>query len=98
MDDSVIIGTRDIKMALRRLRKFARQGNDLELDMDDTIKSTAKNAGYLDIKMVPERLNSVKVIVLFFLIRIFDILSLELYCIMFVSQNLNSSRKITKMP
>jgi uncharacterized protein with von Willebrand factor type A (vWA) domain len=52
-------------MALRRLRKFARQGNDLELDMDDTIKSTAKNAGYLDIKMVPERLNSVKVIVLF---------------------------------
>ena len=65
LDDSVIIGTRDIKMALRRLRKFARQGNDLELDMDDTIKSTAKNAGYLDIKMVPERLNSVKVIVLF---------------------------------
>ena len=52
-------------MALRRLRKFARQGNDLELDMDDTIKSTAKNAGYLDIKMVPERLNSVKVIVMF---------------------------------
>ena len=44
LDDSVIIGTRDIKMALRRLRKFARQGNDLELDMDDTIKSTAKNA------------------------------------------------------
>ena len=38
-------------MALRRLRKFARQGNDLELDMDDTIKSTAKNAGYLDIKL-----------------------------------------------
>ncbi len=65
LDDSVIIGTRDIKMALRRLRKFARQGNDLELDMDDTIKSTAKNAGYLDIKMVPERLNSVKVIVMF---------------------------------
>ena len=65
LDDSVIIGTRDIKMALRRLRKFARQGNDLELDMDDTIKSTARNAGYLDIKMVPERLNSVKVIVLF---------------------------------
>ena len=52
-------------MALRRLRKFARQGNDLELDMDDTIKSTAKNAGYLDIKLVPERLNSVKVIVMF---------------------------------
>ena len=51
LDDSVIIGTRDIKMALRRLRKFARQGNDLELDMDNTIKSTAKNAGFLDIHM-----------------------------------------------
>ena len=65
LDDSVIIGTREMQMALRRLRKFARQGTDLELDMDDTIKSTAKNAGYLDIKMVPERLNNVKVIVLF---------------------------------
>ena len=65
LDDSIIIGIRDIKMALRRLRKFARQGNDLELDMDGTIKSTAKNAGYLDIHMVPERLNTVKVIVLF---------------------------------
>ena len=65
LDDSVIIGTRDIKMALRRLRKFARQGNDLELDMDNTIKSTAKNAGFLDIHMVPERSNTVKVIVLF---------------------------------
>jgi len=65
LDDSLIIGTREMQMALRRLRKFARQGTDLELDMDDTIKSTAKNAGYLDIKMVPERLNNVKVIVLF---------------------------------
>ena len=65
LDDSIIIGIRDIKMALRRLRKFARQGNDLELDMDGTIKSTAKNAGYLDIHMVPERSNTVKVIVLF---------------------------------
>ena len=65
LDDSIIIGIRDIKMALRRLRKFARQGNDLELDMDNTIKSTAKNAGYLDIHMVPERSNTVKVIVMF---------------------------------
>ena len=65
LDDSIIIGIRDIKMALRRLRKFARQGNDLELDMDGTIRSTAKNAGYLDIHMVPERSNTVKVIVLF---------------------------------
>jgi uncharacterized protein with von Willebrand factor type A (vWA) domain len=65
LDDSIIIGIRDIKMALRRLRKFARQGNDLELDMDGTIKSTAKNAGFLDIHMVPERSNTVKVLVLF---------------------------------
>ena len=65
LDDSIIIGTREMKMALRRLRKFARHGNDLELDMDGTIKSTAKNAGYLDIRMVPERSNAVKVIVLF---------------------------------
>ena len=65
LDDSIIIGIRDIKMALRRLRKFARQGNDLELDMDGTIKSTAKNAGYLDIHMVTERSNTVKVLVLF---------------------------------
>ena len=65
LDDSIIIGTREMKMALRRLRKFARHGNELELDMDGTIKSTAKNAGYLDIRMVPERSNAVKVIVLF---------------------------------
>ena len=65
LDDSITIGTRNIKMALRRLRKFARQGNDLELDMDGTIKSTAKNAGYLDINMIPERANAVKVIILF---------------------------------
>ena len=65
LDDSIIIGTREMQMALRRLRRFARHGNDLELDMNDTIKSTAKNAGYLDIKMVPERSNAVKVIVLF---------------------------------
>ena len=56
LDDSIIIGTREMKMALRRLRKFARHGNDLELDMDGTIKSTAKNAGYLDIRMVPKDL------------------------------------------
>ena len=50
---------------MRRLRKFARQGNELELDMDGTIKSTAKNGGILDINMVPERTNNVKVIILF---------------------------------
>ena len=62
LDDRVEIGTRNIKVALRRLRKFIRQGLPTELDMPDTIKSTANNAGYLDIKMVPERRNSVKVL------------------------------------
>ena len=61
-DDTVEIGTRNIKVALKRLRKFAREGNPEELDLDDTIRSTAKNAGWLDIKMVPERHNSVKVL------------------------------------
>ncbi len=61
-DDTVEIGTRNIKVALKRLRKFAREGNPEELDLDDTIRSTAKNAGWLDLKMVPERHNSVKVL------------------------------------
>ena len=65
LDDSVELGTRNIKVALRRLRKFIRQSNDEELDLDDTIKSTAKNAGLLDIKMVPEKTNAVKVLVFF---------------------------------
>ena len=62
LDDSVEIGTRNIKVALRRLRKFARTGSADELDLDDTISSTAKKAGLLDIKMVPERHNAVKVL------------------------------------
>ena len=62
LDDSVELGTRNIKVALRRLRHFARTGAQDQLDMDDTIRSTAKNAGYLDIKMVPERHNAVKVL------------------------------------
>ena len=62
LDDSVELGTRNIKMALRRLRKFARQGADEELDMDNTIRSTAHNGGMLDIKMRPERRNTVKVL------------------------------------
>ena len=65
LDDSVEIGTRNIKVALRRLRKFARQSTDLELDMDGTIKSTARNAGILDINMIPERTNHVKVLIFF---------------------------------
>ena len=63
-DDSVELGIRNIKLALRRLRKFAREGAADELDMPDTIDCTAKNAGWLDIKMVPERKNSVKVLML----------------------------------
>jgi uncharacterized protein with von Willebrand factor type A (vWA) domain len=62
LDDSVELGTRNIKVALRRLRKFTRQGVPSELDLPDTIRSTARNAGYLDIKMVPERRNAVKVL------------------------------------
>ncbi|MBE9540163.1 MAG: VWA domain-containing protein [Proteobacteria bacterium] len=65
LDDSVELGTRNIKMALRRLRKFARTGAADELDLDDTIRSTARNAGYLDIKMVPERHNAIKVLLFF---------------------------------
>ncbi len=63
-DDQVELGTRNIKIALRRLRKFAREGAEEELDLDDTITSTARNAGFLDIKMVPERHNNVKVLML----------------------------------
>jgi uncharacterized protein len=63
-DDTVELGTRNIKVALRRLRRFAREGADLELDMHDTIESTAKNAGWLDLKLVPERHNTVKVLML----------------------------------
>ena len=63
-DDSIELGIRNFKVALRRLRRFAREGAELELDLDDTIRKTARNAGYLDIRMVPERHNSVKVLML----------------------------------
>jgi uncharacterized protein with von Willebrand factor type A (vWA) domain len=62
LDDSVELGTRNLKVALRRLRRFAREGAADELDLPDTIESTARNAGLLDIKMVPERHNAVKVL------------------------------------
>jgi len=61
LDDSVELGTRNIKVALRRLRRFAREGAATELDLDNTIRSTAKK-GWLDVKMVPERHNAVKVL------------------------------------
>ncbi|MES2068922.1 MAG: VWA domain-containing protein [Pseudomonadota bacterium] len=63
-DDERELGTRNIKVALRRLRKFARQGAEDELALDATIKATANNAGYLDIKMQPERKNNIKVLML----------------------------------
>ncbi len=63
-DDTQELGTRNIKVALRRLRRFAREGSAEELDLPDTIRATAANAGYLDIKMVPERHNNVKVLLL----------------------------------
>ena len=64
LDGDTQIGTRNIKVALRRLRRFAREGAATELDIDDTIASTAKNAGWLDLKIVPERHNAVKVLLL----------------------------------
>jgi uncharacterized protein with von Willebrand factor type A (vWA) domain len=64
LDDQVELGTRNIKVALRRLRQFAREGAADELDLDDTIRSTARNAGWLDIRMVPERHNAAKVLLL----------------------------------
>ena len=64
LDDEVELGTRNIKVALRRLRKFARNGAPDELDLDGTIKGTA-HKGYLDIHMRPERHNAVKVLMFF---------------------------------
>jgi uncharacterized protein with von Willebrand factor type A (vWA) domain len=63
LDDSVELGTRNIKVALRRLRKFAREGAPEEFDLENTINSTAKKA-YLDIHMRPERRNAIKVLML----------------------------------
>ena len=65
LDDSQELGIRNMQVALRRLRRFARQGTAEELDIDDTIRSTAHKAGLLDIKMVPERKNRVKVLIFF---------------------------------
>jgi uncharacterized protein with von Willebrand factor type A (vWA) domain len=64
LDDTVELGTRNIKIALRRLRKFARTGAPEELDLEGTIKETA-HRGYLDLKLRPERHNAVKVLIFF---------------------------------
>jgi hypothetical protein len=62
LDDSVELGTRNVKLALRRLRRFARQGAADVLDLDGTIDATARRAGLLDLRMVPERHNAIKVL------------------------------------
>jgi len=64
LDGEVELGTRNLKLALRRLRQFAREGAAELLDLDDTIRATAKNAGWLDLRLVPERHNAVKVLLL----------------------------------
>jgi uncharacterized protein with von Willebrand factor type A (vWA) domain len=61
-DDTVELGTRNMKLALRRLRRFAREGAADQLDLDGTIDATARNAGLLDLKLVPERHNAIKVL------------------------------------
>jgi len=62
LDDSVELNTRNVKIALRRLRRFAREGVPEELDLEATIEGTARNAGWLDLRLVPERRNRVKVL------------------------------------
>ncbi|MBX3488431.1 MAG: VWA domain-containing protein [Parvibaculum sp.] len=64
LDDQVELGTRNIKVALRRLRRFAREGAPTELDLDGTIKATA-HQGYLDLIMRPERRNKINVLIFF---------------------------------
>lgn len=65
LDGDVELNTRNIKMALRRLRVFTREGIADELDLDKTIRSTSENAGYLQLEMIPSRLNRVKVLIFF---------------------------------
>ena len=65
LDDGRQLGTRNLKMALRKLRRFAREGAQDQFDINDTISATARNAGLLDIKMVAERRNAIKVLLLF---------------------------------
>ncbi len=65
LDDSEQLGSRNMQLALRRLRKFTRTGREDEFDLDGTIDSTAKNAGLLDIRMRPEESNQIKVLIFF---------------------------------
>ena len=65
LDDSLQLGTRNIKMALRKLRKMTRKGENFEFSLDDTISKTAKNAGFLELEYVREKLNDINLIVFF---------------------------------
>jgi len=65
LDDERELGTRNFKMALRKLRRFAREGAKDQFDIGSTIDATARNAGLLDIKMVAERRNAIKLLLLF---------------------------------
>ncbi len=62
LDDSVELNTRNMKMALRKLRLLTREGREEELDLDKTIEKTSRNAGVLDLEMIPSRKNNVKVL------------------------------------
>jgi uncharacterized protein with von Willebrand factor type A (vWA) domain len=64
LDGDIELGTRNMKIALRKLRRFARQGAPTELDLNGTIHATASNAGSLELRMVPERHNAVKILLL----------------------------------
>ena len=65
LDDNVEIGTRNIKVALKKLRKFARVSGKDELDIDETIKKTADNGGFIDIRTKAEKINQIKVLIFF---------------------------------
>ena len=64
LDEQATVSSRNLKVALRRLRKFVREGKDDEFDLDNTIHSTAKNSGLLDVKYRPEKTNKVRVLLL----------------------------------
>ena len=76
LDDERELGTRNFKMALRKLRRFAREGAQDQFDINSTIDATARNAGLLDIKMVAERRNAIKLLLLFDVGGSMDYLSL----------------------
>ena len=72
-DDQIELGPRNFKVALRSFRRFARAGAELELDLDSTIASTERNAGHLDLHMLAERRNTVKVLMLWMWTKVWTI-------------------------